>query len=102
MSTQYNFIILIEYNYLLLNLFHIFLSLLQDNKCAVKEESEEYKNFDEHVDIKHEINPTSQLVATTSEVRQGCEHCSFNPHIHIQIIFFQITRIKQMINYSGS
>ena len=48
--------------------------LLQDSKFAVKEESEECKNYDEHVDIKHEINPITQLTATTSEVRQGCEY----------------------------
>ena len=60
--------------------------LLQDNEIAVKKESEKCKNCDEHVDIKHEIIPTSQLVATiktTSEVRQGCECCNFNQHIHI-------------------
>ena len=56
--------------------------MLQDTEFVVKEESEEYKNFDEHVDIKHEINPISQLVATTSEVRQGYEYCNFNPHIY--------------------
>ena len=36
-------------------------------------ESEEWKNFDEHVDIKHEVTPISQLVPTiktTSEVRR--------------------------------
>mgnify|MGYP000619102240 CR=1 FL=1 len=68
-----------------------FFSLLQEGKFAIM--SEEQKNFDEHVDIKHEIKPIFQLSATTemSEVRQGCECCNFNPHIDIQIIYFQNT-----------
>ena len=57
--------------------------LLQDNKLAQKVESEEYNNFDENVDIIHEIKPTSLLAATMSEVRQGCECCYFNSHIHV-------------------
>ena len=66
----------------------VFFFLIQDNEFTVKEESEEWKNFDEHVDIKHEINPISQLVPTikiTSEVRQGCECCNFNLHTGINI-----------------
>ena len=55
--------------------------LLQEDKFAVK--SEECKNFDEHVDIKHQIKPNISTSATTSEVRQECECCNFSPHIHI-------------------
>ena len=61
--------------------------MLQDDKFAVKEELEECKNIHEH--LKHKINPISQLVATinTSEVRQVCECCNFNQHIHLFRIF---------------
>ena len=57
-----------------------FCFLLQDNEFAVEKESEECKYFFEHVDIKHEIEPISQLTATTSEVRQ---YRNFNQHVHI-------------------
>ena len=70
--------------------------LLQDSIFTIKEESEECKNFDEHVDIKYEINPTSQLVTTiktSSEVRQGYECCKFNQYVYI----FKILKTEKLV-----